>query len=74
VRLGALAPFAKCALGERDSSARPSAGPSGAQPARIVDSRLENARRLALFPAAVLPGLPLCIELGALPIKPFYNT
>jgi hypothetical protein len=41
---------------------------------RIVSSRLENAWMLILFPAAVPPGPPLCLELGALPIRPFYNT
>ena len=74
MRRGALAPFAKVALGKRDSGTRRSAGPSGVQPGRIGGSQLESARMLALFPAALLPGLPLCIELGALPITPFYNT
>ena len=72
--LGALAPVAKCLLGKRDGDARRSAGPSGVQPVRIVGSRLENSRMLCVFPAALLPGPPLCIELGALPITPFYNT
>jgi len=74
VRHGALARFAKYALGERDSGTCRSAGPSGGQPARIVSLRLENARMLALFPVGNPPGLPLCLELGALPITPFYNT
>jgi hypothetical protein len=41
---------------------------------RIVSSLLENSRTFALFPAALLPVPPLCLELGALPIRPFYNT
>jgi hypothetical protein len=63
VRCGALAPFAKCALGKRAADAR-----------RMVSSRLEISRTIALFPTVNLPGPPLCLESGALPIRLFYNT